>query len=564
MEPIVLAPMRAMSDDELLALYLADEESARAALAEAARRDRLEQAARDRRRVQQEWMDLQHAQYLAADAATRGNLLSREGRKAGVSEFALWTGPEALARRYASWELNEFWDANPRVTVTEYRRQLAAAARDARQQALFGDQADDFTADDFTAEITEVITDGHDAEDLAGCAAVMAGHAAAPVRHLGAGPAAHAVRSAGRSRDPGPVRHDGRVMISFDQVAPQDTMLLSQRPYLPYGEVSLVYGEGSLGKGRMVQSIIAAVANGEPVGLDETAADDAADVILILPEDKQGESAVKRLIAAGADLSRCGDMTRTAAGERFKLSATPRHPGHLPELRAAVAELRADGRNPRLLVIDPLGACIGEGTILTSKGARHLVESLQDLAEQTGLCVLVVAHPVSGGKLQGSWALQQALRSVFYVRRDESNPDIRLLGNVKGNDVPPELAADIPFTITDGPRGPRAEWIRPPKRGPQVQAEAGWRDELAARRAGKAAPALTYRAIMTVKGRGTRILASGIADEKMARMICEATPHAKALGVPLLWAERRPGVWMAGNQAVAWAVAAESASRAAV
>ena len=69
-------------------------------------------------------------------------------------------------------------------------------------------------------------------------------------------------------------------------------------------------------------------------------------------------------------------MNRTASGERFKLSATPRHPGHLPELRAAIGQLRADGRNPRLLVIDPLGACIGEGTILTSKGARHLVESL--------------------------------------------------------------------------------------------------------------------------------------------------------------------------------------------
>jgi hypothetical protein len=352
-------------------------------------------------------------------------------------------------------------------------------------------------------------------------------------------------------------------------------MLLSRRPYLPYGEVSLLYGSGSLGKGRLVQSIMAAVTNGQPVGLDESAADDAGDVIVVLPEDKQGESAVKRLIAAGANLNRCWDMTRTASGERFKLSASPRHPGHMPELRAAIEQLRADGRNPRLLVIDPLGACIGEGTILTSKGARHLVESLQDLAEQTGLCVLVVAHPVSGGKLQGSWALQQALRSVFYVSLDEGNPDIRVLACVKGNDVPPELAGDIKFTIVDGPRGPRAEWIKPARRGSAAgQGQPDWRDELAARRrarqSGPGAPAVTYRVIMTVKGRGTKILARGVRDESLARMMCEATPEAKALaaatGRALPWVRKEAGIWLSRNDAntVAWAVAAEGASSAAV
>jgi integrase len=59
-------------------------------------------------------------------------------------------------------------------------------------------------------------------------------------------------------------------------------------------------------------------------------------------------------------------------------------PGHLPELRAAIGQLRADGRNPRLLVIDPLGACIGEGTILTSKGARRFKE----MAGEAGLPVI--------------------------------------------------------------------------------------------------------------------------------------------------------------------------------
>ena len=581
----IAAPeLRALTDTGLFAVYSADpddEQAREAALREAARRDRLEAAAREREQVRAEWHHLAYADYLAAEAECRGELVNRAGVAAGVRDgFALWSGPRWLAEKYATEELLEFWLTHPRMTVTEYAARRAAEMRAARQEALFGDLAD--TAEDITteeiAEFMEVTEDEH-AEDLASCAAV---DGPAPVR-LRPGRAADSLRAggagggdgpaqAGRVRDAGPVQPGPR-MISFDQVAPQDTMLLSRRPFLPYGEVSLLYGSGSLGKGRMVQSIIAAVTNGEPVGLDESAEDDAGDVIVILPEDKQGESAVKRLIAAGANLSRCWDMTRTASGERFKLSASPRHPGHLPELRAAIEQLRAGGRNPRLLVIDPLGACIGEGTILTSKGARHLVESLQDLAEQTGLCVLVVAHPVSGGKLQGSWALQQALRSVFYVSLEEGNPDVRVLANVKGNDVPPELATDIKFTIVDGPRGPRAEWIKPQRRGSAGrQGQPNWRDDLAARRGARSGTQnrpVTYSAAVASRGRGKRSLGAGITSLEAAQRACEATPEWKVLGelghVPQ-WVQVPSGSWVAGDpKATAFAViATESASRAAV
>jgi hypothetical protein len=75
---------------------------------------------------------------------------------------------------------------------------------------------------------------------------------------------------------------------------------------------------------------------------------------------------------------------------------------------------------------------------------------------------------------------------------------------------------------------------------------------------------VTYRAVMTVQGQGTRLLAGRIADPAFARRVCEETPEAKALyartGQPLQWAERRPGVEMAGNTSIAWAVAEEKST----
>lgn len=268
--------------------------------------------------------------------------------------------------------------------------------------------------------------------------------------------------------------------VAYSNVKAQPTLLLSQQPYLPYGDAALVFGEGSLGKGRMVMSLIASVTRGLPVGLDKTG-EAAGDVIVILPEDKPGEQVHERLEAAGADLSRVWDMTRLDSGTRLKFSAKVGTPGDLPALAAFTDRLRRTcmcgftgttigelsghlaansghtGRNPRMVVIDPITAVIGEGTIQTNKGARAFVEPLQDYAEQTGVCVLLVAHPTKAGALQGSGALSDALRLVYFCKWDADNSAHRIMTPVKANNLPPELAGDLRFTVEGTP--PRVVWL---------------------------------------------------------------------------------------------------------
>ena len=128
--------LRAVPDEELLSLYRSDERAAAAALAEAARRDRTDRAAASRTALRAEWYDAAYQQFLAAEAQTRGKLLSRDGLAAGVADpFSLWSGRADLAERYGSDELLEFWAANPRITITEYARQMAASGRLAREDS---------------------------------------------------------------------------------------------------------------------------------------------------------------------------------------------------------------------------------------------------------------------------------------------------------------------------------------------------------------------------------------------------------------------------------------------
>ena len=108
------ADLHSLTEDALAEMYsTADDDTQAAILAECARRDRADKARDKRRAVEAEWYDAAFAQYLAAEAECRGNLLSRFGEAEGITEpMSLWRGSEAWAMRRASEELQELSAAN--------------------------------------------------------------------------------------------------------------------------------------------------------------------------------------------------------------------------------------------------------------------------------------------------------------------------------------------------------------------------------------------------------------------------------------------------------------------
>jgi hypothetical protein len=75
-----------------------------------------ERARGRRARAGEEHRDEVYRQWLAAENATNGYMLNAAGKKAGIDERTLFTGPASRVRRYASPELLEYFARHGRPT----------------------------------------------------------------------------------------------------------------------------------------------------------------------------------------------------------------------------------------------------------------------------------------------------------------------------------------------------------------------------------------------------------------------------------------------------------------
>ncbi len=109
--------LRSLTDDEIAAAVATGTVDLDAAVAEMTRRDRSARARAAARNRNVEWEAAAYAQYEAAEARCRGNMLSEAGKRAGRDAWPmLWQGGETAARKLASEELLCFWDyESPRV-----------------------------------------------------------------------------------------------------------------------------------------------------------------------------------------------------------------------------------------------------------------------------------------------------------------------------------------------------------------------------------------------------------------------------------------------------------------
>lgn len=123
--------LRSATEDQLLAFYNAhqgdrpaDRQARDQVMYEMQRRDisaELRNEAEQRRQVRYSASRRDRAavienQYVQAEAATNGFMLNRRGLEAHIEPRSLFTGPESRARKYASEELLEYWEHNPRPT----------------------------------------------------------------------------------------------------------------------------------------------------------------------------------------------------------------------------------------------------------------------------------------------------------------------------------------------------------------------------------------------------------------------------------------------------------------
>ncbi|MFC5720363.1 phage minor capsid protein [Streptomyces gamaensis] len=98
--------------------------------------ERQAQTAYTRKEIRTMYREHVHVQWLAAEDATRGHMLTREAEAAGVDPRSLFSGPAHVAYARASEDLRRFWEeVSPRVTLAEFTEQVTGVASDAAETA---------------------------------------------------------------------------------------------------------------------------------------------------------------------------------------------------------------------------------------------------------------------------------------------------------------------------------------------------------------------------------------------------------------------------------------------
>lgn len=204
---------------------------------------------------------------------------------------------------------------------------------------------------------------------------------------------------------------------------------------VPYGSVTVLVGDGGLGKSTWSCLLAGQISNG------------AGDVLIASAEDSLAATWRPRLEAVEADLDRVHFVSmQNDDGDEDGLI--------VPDDMLALEEL-VTGTGARLVVIDPLTAHLSSSlNSWSDHSVRRALAPLHRLAETTHCAVLPILHLNKVGssdplkRINGSVAFDNAARSVLVFARDPedgADGNRRILAHAKCNVAP--LAPSLAYVI---------------------------------------------------------------------------------------------------------------------
>ncbi|WP_408591881.1 AAA family ATPase [Novosphingobium sp.] len=209
---------------------------------------------------------------------------------------------------------------------------------------------------------------------------------------------------------------------------------------IPGDNVTLIYGDGAAGKSLLIlQLAVAALRGRDWLGWPVRA---AVKVLGLFAEDDLPELH-RRLVpiahSQGVTLRDLAGLVLAPLAGVDALLAAPRANGATLQPTALFIALvaRIAALRPGLLIIDTLADAFG-GNEVDRAQVRQFVGMLRKLAIDYEMAVVVLAHPSlsgmnSGSGTSGSTAWNNSVRSRLYLKRDETNPEIRTLELMKAN-----------------------------------------------------------------------------------------------------------------------------------
>lgn len=252
---------------------------------------------------------------------------------------------------------------------------------------------------------------------------------------------------------------DGIVFRKISDVEERDVEWLWPNR-IAVGKLTILAGDPGLGKSFLTMDIAARITRGDhfPDNAIEGGCfvyqerPKPADVILLSAEDDPSDTLRPRLRKNGAVLDRVSILeAKTVRGQRKMITMDD-----IPSIEEALKRTP----NAKLIVIDPVGAYVGDADSHNDAEVRGLLHPLKDLAEKYRVAILLVAHlnKSSGGKggagtkaiyrIMGSLGFIGTCRTGHTLTLDPNDKERKVFIPIKNNIGPLNYA--LGYRIVDG------------------------------------------------------------------------------------------------------------------
>ena len=208
------------------------------------------------------------------------------------------------------------------------------------------------------------------------------------------------------------LNRSGVVLQRLSDVTPKNhEMLVSGR--LQCGEITLLCGDGGVGKGQFVAQIARSLTMGEATEAFPQAPKRTGNIVILAGEDPIDAVLCPRMAAAGADLGQVVVIDPDVFYEKTKKMPCLGDPDLVNWIILA---------NPLVLVIDPLQAFLPSSANMNNRQQmRKVLQDLRMLAQQQGFAILLMTHTNKNPsaferkRLNGSGELWDTARSVLIM-----------------------------------------------------------------------------------------------------------------------------------------------------